>query len=235
LIDIHCHILPGIDDGPADIVESVEMARTAYRDGITMIVATPHISEKLLPAGEIAAGVDALNHRLRDQHIPVTVLRGADVNAFIDPALLANYVVQGTNYILVEFPHSHLPIRARSILFNMTVQGFRPIITHPERNPSIIGNPGLLLDLLDSNSLVQITADSLTGEFGAEAQQCAFYLLERGVVSLIATDAHSNSWRRPILSQGLRVAGDRIGGERASKLVTENPQAVISGSPLYAP
>jgi len=211
------------------------MAKTACQDGITTIVATPHVRDALLPPQDIGAGVDALNRRLRDLDIPVTILRGADVNALIDPSLLKDYAVEATNYILLEFPHSHLPLQARSILFNMTAQGFRPIITHPERNPSVINDPALLFDLLDSNCLVQITADSLTGGFGTDARECAVYLLKRGIVSLIATDAHSNSRRRPVLSEGVKVAGEVIGRENAARLVTANPEAVVSGRSIYVP
>lgn len=232
MIDIHCHILPGIDDGPEDIRESVEMAVTACNDGIKTIVATPHIKENLYPAAIIREKVDLLNKHLVQAAIPVRILQGADVSAMIDPSYLRDYTIQGTDYILIEFPHSHLPNNAVEILFNIKTNGFHPIITHPERNPSVISNPVPFLDMLGDDSLVQITAGSLSGAFGLDIRECALYLLRKGIVSFIATDAHSNHQRRPILTEGLRVAEKIIGKEKALRLVMENPDAVINGRQL---
>ena len=229
MIDIHCHILPGIDDGPSDIEESIEMATIASSDGITRIVATPHIKDTLIPAATIKKSIATLNNRLTEAGIPVKILQGADVNAMLDISLLEGYTINNTNYILVEFPHSHLPKNAGEVIFNMVVRGYRPIITHPERNPSVIKDPDLVFELLSAGALVQITADSLTGVFGVDMQECALYLLKRGAVRFIATDAHSSSHRRPLLSGGLEVAGRIIGKEKAGRLVTSNPEALLTG------
>lgn len=233
MIDIHCHILPNIDDGAADIHESIEMARIASRDGITKIVATPHIKDTLRPPEIIQREVDTLNGRLVELGIPLKIFRGADVNAFIDPSFLDGYTINGTSYILMEFPHSHLPRKANESLFNVTVRGLKPIITHPERNPSVIKDPGILLGLLETGARAQITAESLTGAFGDDARECAFHLLKRGAVAFMATDAHSSRYRRPVLSEGLRIAENIIGKEKALKLVTSNPGAVIAGDPIH--
>lgn len=107
--------------------------------------------------------------------------------------------------------------------------GYFPIIVHPERNWSIIQNPELLLDLLDSDILVQITAGSLTGEIGIEAEQCARYLLKQGAVNIIASDAHGTKYRKPVLSAGLRAATKILGHEKANDLVEANPEAIIQG------
>lgn len=232
MIDIHCHILPGIDDGPSDINESIQMARMAFDDGIRAIVATPHINESLYPPAVIQHAVDELSSRLAELSLPLSILRGADVSALIDPLFLADYTIAGTDYILIEFPHSHLPKNAGEIIFNVTVKGFQPIITHPERNPSVINNPDQFLSIT-GDALIQITADSLTGLFGLEVRECALYFLKRGVVSFIASDAHSLRRRRPTLSAGLKVAEQVIGKEAALRLVKENPQAVISGNRIH--
>lgn len=235
MIDIHCHILPQIDDGPSNIRESIEMAKLACQDGITTIVATPHIKERLYPADVIKESLSLLNTRLVELGIPVTILFGAEVNALLDASYLKDYAIQGTNYILLEFPYSHLPRNAKDILFNMALKGFSPIISHPERNPSIMKNPNLLLNLLDSNIFVQITAGSLAGEFGKESRQCATYLLKKGSVNFIASDAHSAKGRRPILTAGLKIAEKIIGKENAFNLVKTNPEALIKGIPLNVP
>jgi protein-tyrosine phosphatase len=232
VIDIHCHILPQIDDGPSNITESIEMAKIAAIDGITKIVATPHIKDTLHPVTFIKKSIAVLNSRLGEMGISIEILQGADVNAMLDISLLKGYTLNNTDYILIEFPHSHLPKNAKEILFNMMIKGYRPIMTHPERNFSVIKNPDSLFELLDTGLLVQITADSLTGAFGVDIQECAFYLLRRGVVSFIATDAHSSQQRRPILSEGVRVAERIIGKEEAIKLVTLNPEAILRGRSL---
>ena len=233
MIDIHCHILHGIDDGPQSIEESTGMAKVALLDGITTIVATPHIKNTLIPPELIQEKIDELKRRLALDNIPVGILKGADVNAAISPAFLNNYTINGTKYILFEFPHTHIPVNARDLIFKAVTSGLHPIITHPERNPSIIKNPQLIADLAASGAFVQITAGSLTGDFGLDAKHCAIHLLKLRVVNFIATDAHSTSLRRPVLSEGLKVAEKILGADNACRLVMENPESVINGRPLY--
>jgi len=229
MIDIHCHILPDIDDGPRTFEESVAMARMAAADGITGIVATPHLNEKLYNPNEISRRVSWLNHLLRIEKIPVSIMRGADVSVLFKPGQIEGFTINDTKYILVEFPHTHLPKNSNEILFQFVVNGYKPIITHPERNPSISANPNLLIQLLVNNMYVQITAGSLTGEFGKDAQQCAEHLLRVGVVDVIATDAHSIGHRQPRLSEGMQAAAKIVGMERAKQMVIGNPTKIISG------
>jgi protein-tyrosine phosphatase len=232
MIDIHCHILAGIDDGATDIQESLEMAKVAAADGITKIVATPHLKHTIIPATEIQNRVTQLNSQLKELRVPVEILPGADISAHLDPSLLKEFTLNGSQYLLIEFPHTHIPRTAKNILFKLVISGFLPIITHPERNSSIIRNPDLLLQLLDDNIFIQITANSLTGKFGRKAKKCAIYLLEKGVVSFMASDAHSSNYRRPMLSKGLQIAEEIIGKAEAATLVFANPEAVIAGRPL---
>lgn len=233
MIDIHCHILPGIDDGAKTMDEAVAMATLAAADGILTIVATPHVNNTLHPPEEIALLVQELNTELRQRKIAVNIVAGADVSSLIPAQHAAGYAINGSRYMLLEFPHTHLPKTARDTLFQLNTHGITPIITHPERNPSIASDPGLLLDLLTSNALVQVTADSLTGEFGDQARQCAEYLLKKNAVHFIASDAHSTTSRRPQLSHGLKAAAKIIGDIAAERLVMTNPLAVVSGLPMY--
>jgi protein-tyrosine phosphatase len=233
VIDIHCHILPGIDDGPDDIEESLEMARIASHDGITKIVATPHIKESLHPAEFIREKVADLNDRLAELEIPVTIFQGADVSSQVDISFFRNYTINGTRYILIEFPHIYLPRNSKEILFSLITRGFQPIITHPERNLSVLNNPKALLEILDEGILIQVTADSITGRFGIDIQECAFYLLKKGTVDLIATDAHSSQRRRPILSAGVKKAAGLIGAKKAARLVEENPERILQDEPIH--
>ena len=227
MIDLHCHILPGIDDGPAEMQTSIDMARIAAEDGIKTIVAAPHIKDILHSTVKLQALASQLNLHLEHQNIPVKVLLGGDVSALLNPSSLKNYSINNSRYILTEFPHNYLPSNSREILFSFAMHGFCPIITHPERNPAIMKRPELLLGMLDGNVLVQITAGSLTGDFGLDEQACASYLLKKDAVHFIATDAHSTSTRRPILSRGLEHAGKIIGMKKAMKLVWDNPRAVL--------
>jgi len=232
MIDIHCHILPDIDDGPKTFDESVAMARIAAEDGIAVIVATPHLNEKLYDPVEISRRVSWLNHLLRTQNIPVSIMRGADVSVVFRPEQVQDFTINDTSYILVEFPHTHLPKNADEILFQFVVNGYKPIITHPERNPSISANPHLLTQLLGDNMYVQITAGSVTGEFGKDAQRCAEHLLRAGVVDVIATDAHSTTYRKPRMTAGMQAAAAIVGEDRAKRMVFGSPMKIISGQDL---
>jgi protein-tyrosine phosphatase len=240
VIDLHCHILPGMDDGALDISESIEMARIAAADGIKKIVATPHIST---PGHPEAAGkenlseiidkkIEHLNRCLEEEEIPVEILRGGEVSAFLSPHACKPFTINRTAYLLVEFPGTHLPANARELIFKMSLAGLRPIISHPERNPSVIQDPQRLKTLVQSGALVQITAASLTGEFGLECQACALHLLREQMVSFIVSDGHGAVQRPPVLSRAFKTAKDRVGKKMAAALVSGNPEAVIEGRPL---
>lgn len=232
MIDLHCHILPGVDDGAVDLPMSIRMAQIAADDGIRVIVATPHINDDFVPLTNIYEMCGELNSQLKRLGIEVSIVPGGDVSALLSPAQVKEYTINGGHYILTEFPHSQLPRTSKEILFNLSVRGLCPIITHPERNRAVIENPDKFLSLIKGDVLVQITADSLTGAFGRDAQACAIYLLRKGVVNFIATDAHSSEFRRPVLTAGLKVAEKFVGKAQAKKLVFDNPAAVLQDKPL---
>jgi protein-tyrosine phosphatase len=229
MIDTHCHILPGIDDGPEDAEESVEMARIAARDGINKIIATPHIYDMRYSPEEIAQRVDRLNRLLTQKNIPVEVHPGAEVFIGMDPHILFKYAIQDTPYILIEFPHDHLPAHAGKLLQWLSDRGLKPIIAHPERNHSVIRSPETLLRLLNKDIYVQITGDSLTGEFGPDIQYCAHFLMESGKVDIIASDAHAKKFRAPVLSRAEKATARRFGEKASERLFQTNPEAVLTG------
>lgn len=234
MIDVHCHILPGVDDdGPGLLEDVLEMARIAVADGIRQIVATPHIKEVIHPPEFIREQVTRFNAELEKNGIELEVVPGAEVSALLNVSLLEQYTLNGSDYVLLEFPHTHLPQNAAQIVFDAQLAGLIPIIPHPERNPSVVRRPELLLQLVEAGALVQLTAESLTGGFGPEARACARYLLQQRAVHFLATDAHSPSWRCPVLSGGIKAAAKIVGEPAAQRLGTANPAAIIAGNPLH--
>lgn len=233
MIDGHCHILPGIDDGPMDISESVEMARIAAGDGIEKIIATPHVYGIGVLPEDIAAGAERLNRILARNSIPVAVYPGAEVSMGMDPEKLCRYTMNRSRYVLIEFPHDHLPAHAGKLLGWLSARGLRPIIAHPERNHAIVRAPETLLGLLNRDVYVQITAGSLLGDFGRDIQYCAEFLLDAGKVDMIASDAHSGTIRPPQLSLAAEHASRRVGRTAAMRLVRTNPEAVLADEDIH--
>ncbi|MEA3545303.1 MAG: CpsB/CapC family capsule biosynthesis tyrosine phosphatase [Thermodesulfobacteriota bacterium] len=232
MIDIHCHILPAIDDGPADLDEALAMARIAAASGTRQIVATPHNGEVLHPPELLSARVTEFNALLQEHGIDLEVLVGAENVFFLSCDLFSHYCINGGRYLLIEFPHDHLPAQANTIIFELLGRGLLPIIAHPERNGSIVQQPNRLLELAAQGALVQLTAGSLAGSFGATVQRCARYLLKQGVVNFLASDGHSATWRPPDLLPGLKVAEKLIGKKTAHKMVVDNPRYVLADEDL---
>ncbi|PLX84639.1 MAG: capsular biosynthesis protein [Desulfuromonas sp.] len=233
MIDLHCHILHDIDDGPSTLEESLEMARMAVADGIEHIVATPHVREVIHDPEDIRDRVNRFRSALQDAGIPLEISPGGDNSALLDVDTLKGHTINGTDYVLLEFPYTHLPHNARDMIYRIQLAGLLPIITHPERNPSIIAKPQLLINLAEAGAFVQVTAESLTGGFGRKVKKCAQYLLKNHAVHILASDAHSPGSRPPILSKGVKAAAKIVGEPSARRLVTTNPAAVMSNKPIH--
>lgn len=193
------------------------------------MVATPHVGDVRHSPALLSERVAEFNSALWRNDIELEVLVGAE-NAFhLGCDILSRYCINGSRYLLIEFPHTHLPAHANEVIFEFLNDGLLPIIAHPERNPSIIRQPTLLFDLVEQGALVQVTAESLTGESGSSVQSCARYLLKRGAVHFLASDGHSATWRPPTLAPGLKVAAKLIGRQEAKKLVDDNPGRILAG------
>lgn len=234
MIDVHCHILPGVDfDGPPHKEDVLAMGRIAAADDIRQIVVTPHIKDVVHTPEFLREQVLRLNEAFEKNGIALEILQGAEVNTMVDPSQFRDYTLNGTGYVLLEFPHSHLPRNAAEIVFNAVLEGLSPIVAHPERNPSIMRKPELATELVEAGALLQLTADSVLGGFGPESRECSLYLLERGLVHVLATDAHSPTWRPPVLSRGAKAVARVLGKTEARRLVTDNPAAIIAGKPLH--
>lgn len=239
MIDIHCHILPGVDDGPGKIEESVEMCRIAEADGIKVVVATPHYNpgKYEFPLDRINRAKESLEEELYKNDISLKLLLGSDVSitpeTHKDIESKPEITIGGDRkYILAEFHDSYVPPNWESYLLSLIPKGTVPILTHPERNKWFMDHPLAMETFAKNGGLVQISAMSLTGEFGYEIQDVTINMLENSLVHIIATDAHSVEHRPPLLSDSLKVAEDIIGSESARKMVFDNPASVIKGLPL---
>jgi len=237
MIDIHSHIMPEIDDGARNLDEAIEMARIAAADGIKYMVSTPHmfngLSSNPQPA-EILERVRLLNEAISG--IGVTILPGNEVHISHEIAEQAKEdrftTINQQNYMLVEFPQFTVPVGAHELLYRIQLERIRPILVHPERNGQIQNHPSLVAEFIERGVLIQITAMSVTGEFGPAAKACADVLLRHHCVHFLATDTHRPKSRPPILSRGRDAAAAIIGAEAAAALVDANPRAVIEGDGL---
>lgn len=244
MIDLHCHILPGIDDGAADLAMSLAMARAFVAEGVTAVACTPHILPGLYmnsgPA--IRAAVSALDDELRREAIPLTLLSGADNHVVPDfvAGLRSGHLLSlaDTRYVLVEPPHHVIPPRLEEFFFNILVAGYIPILTHPERLTWIASHYPLMERLVRGGAWMQITAGSLSGAFGKNARYWSERMLDEGLVHILATDAHDVVRRPPNLSAGREAAAKRVGDAEAEHLVVTRPRGVVANvmpSELPAP
>jgi protein-tyrosine phosphatase len=226
MIDIHTHILPQTDDGAADMDESIEMAGIAEQDGIRHIIATPHLTNNGLTRNEIENRTAALNQRLREAGIDVRVYPGAEIPVYMLDDESRRIGLAGSRYLLTEFPLSGMLPISSEIFNHLTRLGYKIIIAHPERDPAAMRNPEWLLKLLTPDVTLQITAGSLTGMMGKEVMSMARYLLKKGVVTYMASDAHNVRDRRPELSAGLKAAGKYL-KQQAIRLVDDHPRMIL--------
>lgn len=233
MIDLHCHLLPGIDDGAPDLVTSLSMARIAVEDGIKVIACTPHIYpgmyENTGPA--IRQAVAELQARLDEADIPLRITHGADTH--ITPDLVAGLrsgrvpSLHDSRYFLLEPPHHVAPPRLEETVFNLLAAGYVPVITHPERLSWIEDHYEVFLELARKGAWMQVTSGSLTGRFGAAAQYWGERLLDEGWVHILATDSHGVERRPPLLAEGRRTAEHWVGAEEARHLVETRPQGIL--------
>ena len=245
MIDLHCHLLPGIDDGPRDLATSLEMARQAVGDGITTIACTPHIMPGVYDnkPDDIRRLTLQLQKALVDAAIPLRLVTGADVHIRPDfvAAMRGNAILSlnQSRYVLFEPTHHVAPPRIEDILFHAVSSGIIPVLTHPERLTWMESSYPLLQKLVQSGVWIQITAGSVTGRFGPAAKNLALRMLRDGLVHIMATDAHSLQRRPPLLAEGVAAAQAVLGADEARHLVTTRPQSILDDQatsvPLPAP
>jgi protein-tyrosine phosphatase len=235
MIDIHCHPLPGVDDGARSFDIAVMMCRVAAADGVTHLVATPHSNysytfDPTLNRQLLAQLQEAIGEKPRlllgcDCHLSYDNIQQCVENA-------KDFTINQTTYLLVELPDQFIPDNLTRVYYDIQVAGLTPIITHPERNALLQRKPELLQHWVSDGCLVQVTAQSYTGGFGSRARKISERLLDDGLVHFFASDAHDVSRRPPMLSRCYRKVAEEKGEEIAQLLMTTNPEAVINGRPL---
>jgi protein-tyrosine phosphatase len=235
MVDIHCHLLPNVDDGPKSWETCLQMCEIAQADGIEHIVATPHANHQFSYDREVFSGL--LEELARKISGKLKLSLGCDLHLSYENLMEAlknpsRYTISGTNYLLVELSDFSVAPSVLQSLQRLLAAGMVPIITHPERNLALQGNPRQVLEWVKAGCLVQVTANSLTGRWGQRARDTAEWLMKQAAVDVLATDAHGIDSRPPILSEALLAAEKIVGQSAADAMVHRNPQAIVSGQRL---
>lgn len=221
MIDLHCHILPSIDDGPKDWEMSLEMAKAAVDEGITHILATPHHMNRhwMNPKSEVLMLVNELQERIDNENIPLTIFPGQEVR--LHGEILQNiqkdeicFIDEFNQYILIEFPTATVPDYADRLFYEMQSVGITPIIVHPERNHAILKDPSILYEFVSKDILTQLTAASYLGLFGKEIEKLSTQLIEHNLVHFLASDAHNVTSRKFYMKEAFRKLEKEYGKEK---------------------
>ena len=240
MIDLHTHVLPGIDDGPATVEESIELARAAQAEGATTLVATPHVTWDLPDndARRIAAAVEALEAELHAAGVTMEIRTGGELAITraheLGEAELRGLRLGGGEWLLVESPLSSVATGFDTALHSIAARGHRIVLAHPERSPLLQRDPELLRRLVDSGMLTSLTAGALLGRFGSTVKRFALWMLESDLVHNVASDAHDARRRPPGLREALAAADAELPGvaERAEWLTLSVPAAILDGDPI---
>lgn len=235
MIDIHSHILPGLDDGASTMETALSMARIAAEDGITAMIATPHIFREKIQETNldlIRPAVDKFKAALQKQNIPLDIFAGAEVHISHNLSRIIGehrqeLVLNKGMYVLVEFPSTHVFAGVKDLFFDLMTESLIPIIAHPERNRVFRHNAHLLFELIEMGTLVQVNQGSLFGLYGESAKEAVRNFIEMKFVHFAATDCHNPTASAPRLSQAVQELTELAGEEATRALVEDNPRAVI--------
>lgn len=237
MIDIHCHFLPGIDDGPGTLDEALALARLAVENGITHTVITPHIhAGRWDNSASIIRTVGRdFQHALVENNIPLQVGFAAEVRIGLEIMEQINNrqipflgFWEGKKVMLLEMPHSHVPVGIEHLVTWLMERDILPMIAHPERNKDVHRHFSKIEPLIGMGCLFQLTAGSVAGQFGEPSRQRAVQLLEYGAVTVLASDAHNIKNRPPDLRSGCDAAAEVVGTDEAFRLVLDNPWAIVN-------
>ncbi len=232
VIDIHSHIIQGLDDGSKDIDISLDMARIYLENGINKVIATPHHIEKdnFLVEGS-KESLDILKDQLEKNNLDLKVYLGSEV--YIYPDMLKDMeedkimTLNGSRYLLIEFPIRDIPLYVESIIYGLLIKGYIPIIAHPERYLKVQENPNILYTLLKNGAMAQLNLSSLEGFYGKTARRTAKTLLRHKMIQFIATDAHNNTGRSPQVQKSLKILKNIVSSRDYRLLTSENANNIL--------
>ncbi|MBS3902005.1 MAG: hypothetical protein KGZ54_08320 [Dethiobacter sp.] len=236
MIDLHAHILPGVDDGPATWAAAIELCRQLVSQGVTGVVATPHFHPGGYPdTGHVLELAAELSDKLRSAGLPLTVYPGAEAYLVPElPQLVAAQAVLTLNnagrYLLVELPLEEIPSCTENVIFSLMLDGITPILAHPERNARLRDKPEILITLVERGALVQVNAGSLVGEFGTRVQKFATDLVRQGMAHFLGSDAHCLRKRPPLWPVVMPQLEKLAGQEAVLALTINNPAALLAGT-----
>ncbi|MFZ6724234.1 tyrosine-protein phosphatase [Undibacterium sp. MH2W] len=236
MIDLHCHYLPGVDDGPVEAVEALQLVRAAVANGITAAALTPHIHPRRYPNSKtrLLHTFVRFQELVKQQQIPIKLYLAGEVR--ISPESLDLFeqdeipflgTVDGYKIVLLEFPHDMIPVGSEQFVTKLLRMKIRPLIAHPERNKQVLGDPERIRPFVDMGCWLQLTAGSLVGSFGKPAKKVATKLLEEELAWIVATDAHNLEHRPPDLAQGYQCLVDICGSRTAKRMVETRPGRIL--------
>lgn len=241
MIDLHCHLLPGIDDGPENMEESLALAQSAVDQGITHVLCTPHHNNGRYenPKASIIAAVAELQIALDETQIPLTVLEGQEVRItgeLIEDLNEDNLLFTDLNdtYLLIEFPSADVPAFSETLLFELRGMGKIPVIVHPERNRFFMEDPDRLIPFLEMGCLAQLTAPSIVGIFGKKIQKTAHEMVERNLVQMVASDAHGID-KRPFYLKEAYTEIERKFGDNVARQMKQVTRNLVNGDEVEYP
>ena len=240
MIDLHCHILPGLDDGAKSWDESLQMARLAVSEGITHILATPHHMNRswINPKAVVESLADELQDRLNSENIPLTIFPGQEVRLHGEIIRNMNnneicFIDEGNQYVLIEFPTAEVPAYADRLFYEMQTNQITPIIVHPERNHAILKDPNILYEFATRGVLSQVTAASYIGKFGKEIEKLSHQLIDHNLTHFIASDAHNTTNRLFHMKEAMQKLEKEFGKERV-QLFDQTTRDLINGDPIIS-
>lgn len=237
MIDIHCHILPGLDDGSKDIDQSIEMVMQAEAQGIRSIIATPHHANELYrnESEQVLPMLERLNEALEQRNLSPRILPGQEIRVYGE--ILNDYrqgrllTLAGSRYLLLELPTMQIPVQVLNLIDQLRMLGVIPIIAHPERNFAIFQNPNRLSELVERGALSQLTAHSIAGKRGKKLQDFCLDLCKQQLIHFIASDAHNVSNRGFILREAYEAVNRTLGNEYRNYYL-ENSEKLVDDLPI---
>jgi len=238
MIDLHSHILPGVDDGAVDLDMSLRIARIYVDNGYEKVIATPHYIDGTCKYSrlELLRKLDELNTSIKNEGIDLEIMPGNEL--YISPSTVEDLTtgealtLSESRFALLELPSNDVPKYTDSVIYELQIKGFSPIISHPERNLKIIENPNILYSMIEKGALAQMNILSLEGMYGKAAMETALILLSHNMIHFAATDTHSDGRRSPEIKKLLKLLENKAGKENYWRIIYENPERVIMNKPV---